>query len=457
MVLQSSGPISFSDIGREFIPTYTSSTLISFSQLKNIAANGPTNNPVKISQMLGTSASIPTLTTSNNNGTIATINVLTSSSIASGTVNLTVTDQYGAPLTYTFKTIPSQITSTPTFNPSTAVASGTTVTLSYGGIPRNTFASQNLIVNIKNRFGKSIDITIPFNIIGSAPILNSANTFSSLNLTNNAPSYTLSSYFTSPISLSYSFASGGNPQGNAAISNGLLTIYGGYRGMSYTITIIATDSYGQSVSWSISVTEASNIVAPTYLNNLTIYNYPTTTSYLTYPSQPIQFNIAPFFSGTTPLTYSVSTIHTAWSISVDNTGEVTFDPKGSSGGNYITISATNTAGTASYSFIPTVADFGVPNYSGRYMAYDGNTGNMKGYFYLYTNPMLGTGTCIDGAFFITYSVTWNASWSQWTVNGLGAISLYPYSWSGATFRIIISNWIALSYIEPWIGAIWKIS
>jgi hypothetical protein len=78
-----------------------------------------------------------------------------------------------------------------------------------------------------------------------------------VSLTTNTVSYTMSSYFSTPVGstpITYTLAS--NPKGNASIAAGVLSIVGANRGSTYTVTVTATNTNNKTASQSIDVTEA---------------------------------------------------------------------------------------------------------------------------------------------------------------------------------------------------------
>ena len=70
----------------------------------------------------------------------------------------------------------------------------------------------------------------------------------------------LSAYFSDPAYgsvLTYALASDGNPQTNAFVSGGALTVAPAYRGISYTVKVLATNQYGGTAVANVSVTESA--------------------------------------------------------------------------------------------------------------------------------------------------------------------------------------------------------
>lgn len=253
-----SGQISFSNIVVEF-----GNSLAQASNWYGSALNVPTTGAFSISNMYNRSASVPGIIA------LTTSNIDTYNTSRTGTWELSnnVTDAYGKPLTYSIATYNS--------NHFTS-ASVTGSTLSYS-IPLNKFASNTPVdVKVVNRFGRSNTISPTFKVTG-API--SSVSLGSTTLTNNTSYYNLSSYFTDNSGTGLGFWRVSDPYTNATITGTQLAIAGNNRGTSYTVTVGASNSYNQTATSSLSVTECN----------------------------------PPFSSGGTKSTYSTDTYHTFYS------------------------------------------------------------------------------------------------------------------------------------------------
>jgi hypothetical protein len=242
--LPSTGPLSVSAVRTLF-----GSSFKQLSLHRGIAAGVPTTGAISISQLRGKAPSVPSVSA------ISTRNVNTGSTAQSGSLNLAsfVTDTYGGTLSY----------SAPSFTAAhftTCSVSGTTLSYSH---PLNKFASSSATVTVTNRFGKTATITVPFLVVGYAI---EAYTPSSLSLTNNTATYTMSSYFAdySGAGLTYTVTS--NPYSNASVTSGVLSIVGNNRNTSYSVTVQASNSFGQTASISVSVTEALPLIQAPSVN-----------------------------------------------------------------------------------------------------------------------------------------------------------------------------------------------
>ena len=120
--------------------------------------------------------------------------------------------------------------------------------------------SYDITVTDTNGCGKSVDNTITVTEVKSTI---TTHTPASITLSNTSQSYALDQIFAdnSQTTNTYSFAAGGNPYGNAKISNNTLTIQGAWRATQYSV--IVNDVNGCSVSptsasISINVSEMSD-------------------------------------------------------------------------------------------------------------------------------------------------------------------------------------------------------
>lgn len=232
----SSGPISLSNVSSEF-----GSSFRTLSNCYAIAPGVPTSSSISLSNLYGKSASMPSITAP------SLCNIDTGVSTQSGTWELSnfVSDTYGRPHTY----------SVPTYNTSHFTsASMTGSRLSYS-FPVNRFAlSTPVTVMVINRFGRSNPIMPSFFVKGYNMVPYS---LGSVSMSNNTVSYFLGSYFAdySGTALGYSII--GNPYNSAWISGSTLFVLGNNRSTSYTVTVMASNSFNQSASTSLSVTETA--------------------------------------------------------------------------------------------------------------------------------------------------------------------------------------------------------
>lgn len=238
MPIHSTGAISLSHGTTEF-----GSAFSNLGSYYAVAAGVPTTGAISLSHLYSKGASTPSISGIN------TSNVSTNSSSQNGTINLGafVSDIYGAPFTY-------QSLSYNVSHFSSASLTGSSLSFA---VPLNKFANNTSVsVVVRNRFGRTATISMPFTITGYNI---GASSLGSMSLTNNTGTVALGSYFTdySGAGLSYSLTY--NPYSNATISGSTLYVYGNYRNTSYSVTVQATNSFGQSSSASVSVTEG---VAP---------------------------------------------------------------------------------------------------------------------------------------------------------------------------------------------------
>jgi len=175
-----------------------------------------------------------------------------------------VSDTYGGTLTYSVNSYNSSYISSATINSSTG-------TLSYS-IPYNKFANTtSILITVTNRFGRTATITVPIYVYGVGPSFSS---LGSASLTNNTYTWTLSSYVTDYSGTTLTYSVTANPQSNASISSGVLSVVGNNRGASYTVTVQVSNGYGQTASSSATITEAAPVSLlgyyPTYNNYYTV-------------------------------------------------------------------------------------------------------------------------------------------------------------------------------------------
>lgn len=316
--MQTSGSISLSNVKGHFGNAFNS-----LSNCYGIAAGVPTTGAIALSNLYGKSASTPSI------GSISTSNVSTHTSSQSGTISLAslVSDTYGAPFTYSGPTYSASYFS------SASVASGV---LSFS-VPGNKFAlSAPISVTVTNRFGRTATISYPFKITGSNLAYSS---IGSTSITNNTVSYNMASYFTdySGAGLSYTITS--NPYSNAYLSGSTLYVPGNYRNTSYNVTVQASNSYGQTASTTITVTES--IAPPSASSMGSTGNL--STSYVTY-------YLYSYFSGTITSFSVTSNPYSSASISGNY---LYIYPNNRNTSYYVTVTAYNAGGSASSSLLVT--------------------------------------------------------------------------------------------------------
>jgi len=318
MALQSSGAISLSNVGVTFGQSFRN-----LGALYSVAAGVPSTGTISLSNMYGKNASTPSISS------ISTSNVSTNSSSQSGTINLTsfITDVYGAPFSYAAPSYSSSFFSS---------ASMSSSSLSFG-IPQNKFANTTSVsVVVTNRFGRTATISVPFKITGYNI---GSSSLGSRSLTNNTATISLGSYFTdySGAGLSYSLTT--NPYSNASISGSTLYVYANYRNTSYTVTVQATNSYGQVSSASLSVTEGLSPPSASSMGSTS-----------TLRTSTVSYYLYSYFSGTITSFSITSNPYSSASIS----GSYLYIyPNNRNTSYYVTVTAYNSGGSASASLYVT--------------------------------------------------------------------------------------------------------
>lgn len=260
------GSISASNIVQEYG--------LSFSNALNwrgIHSNVPASGELRFSHFRGTNASVPTSLT------IGTQSVATSGSGGTGTINIGsfVNDSNGRPFTVTI------LNSNPTYFSTVTVNSGSNIAYTTLANKWVTSASPaNVSIKVVNRFGRSNTFNIPFSMYGAGI---STSVIGDATLTGTGSSnISLGSFFTNnaPDTLSYSVSAS---YGSPSIVGSTLTLTGDAQNRSYSVTVTATNGYGQSASRTFNVTHLS--MAPpgpgtsSFATPSTIYAYEVPTGY----------------------------------------------------------------------------------------------------------------------------------------------------------------------------------
>ena len=239
MPLQTSGLMSLSNVRNEFGITFNA-----LSTLYSVAAGVPTSGLIGYSNMYGKGASVPAF------GAQPGTQVLESTSGASS--NLTVssafslTDAYGAPLTYTSVSAPANVT---------ASVDSSNGLISYS-VGAGVTTSGNIVVSVTNRFAKSSNVSVPVNV-GQKPT--AASSGSIANVTTGNFTLDVASLFSNPSAASLTYAVVSNPNANASVSGSTLTVVGNNRGATYNVTVSASNAFGvTSGTATVAVTESSS-------------------------------------------------------------------------------------------------------------------------------------------------------------------------------------------------------
>lgn len=258
MPIQSSGAISLSNVRGEFGTTFSS-----LSNCYGIAASVPVSGSISLSNFYGKSASIPSITSPGTSN----INTGSSSQFGSWELSNLVADIYGRPLTYV----------TSSFNASHFTTASNVGSKFFFSFPLNRFATSTPAnITVINRFGRSNTISPSFTSIGYNI---ASSSLGSVTVSNNTVTYSLGSYFTDYSATGLGYTLTANPNGNASLSGSTLSVTGNNRGSTYTVSVSASNSYNQTASTSLSVTE---------------------------PALPVVFSA----TGGTKSTFSTYTIHT---------------------------------------------------------------------------------------------------------------------------------------------------
>jgi hypothetical protein len=251
--------------------------------------------------------------------------------------------------------------------------------------------NQNSVAVVLNSFG------IPFNL-QKAPVSTS---MGNTTIGNSTVTYTLSNYFTDTIGTGLTYSLTANPQSNASILNGILSVTGNYRNTSYTVTVTATNGIGKTSTSSLSVTEVQ-LTAPTSSSM-------GSTSSLT--TNTVQYTLSSYFTGP-DLIYTL-TANPQSSASISN-GVLSVT------GNYrdtsytVTVEATNSGGSASSSLI--VNEAVAPNPSSTSM---GSTSSLTNNTVQYTLSNYFTDSTGTG---LTYTLTANPQSSASISNGVLSVT-----------------------------------
>lgn len=194
-----------------------------------------------MSHFYGKSASVPSISAP------GTSNIDTGASSQTGSWELSnlVSDAFGKPLTYV----------TSSFNSSHFSSASNVGSKLFFGFPLNRFVqSTAATITVINRFGRSNTITPTFTSVGYGI---ASSSLGLVTLSNNTVTYALGSYFTdySGTGLGYSLMT--NPNGNASISGNTLSVTGNYRASTYYVYVTASNSYNQTATAALSVTETA--------------------------------------------------------------------------------------------------------------------------------------------------------------------------------------------------------
>lgn len=158
----------------------------------------------------------------------------------------------------------------------TGVTIGTDGTLTIANTVSSA-SNTNTTITVTNIYGQTSTFTLAFTIISIAPTSSSMGTERTAIYSNGSVSRTLSNYFTDTSGTTLTYTLTANPQGNASINaSGVLTVGIANRGVQYTVTVKATNGYGQWVESSLTVYEMKyqQFNISTYVPNGFVTVYP---------------------------------------------------------------------------------------------------------------------------------------------------------------------------------------
>lgn len=123
-------------------------------------------------------------------------------------------------------------------------------------------SSYNVYVSASNAYGlSSSNLLAVTETVAPTP---TATSMGSVSLSDDSATYSLSSYFSDTSGSSLSYQLSANPNNNASITAGVLTVAGNNRGSSYSVTVAASNAYAKTAASTLLVTESTNLR----------YNYP---------------------------------------------------------------------------------------------------------------------------------------------------------------------------------------
>lgn len=202
----------------------------SLNNMRGIAPGVPVVGTIGLSNMYGTSASVPAVVGAAAEQLRDSLDGIQGQSFA---VNELV-DAYGAPITYSIVSAPAS----PLLNSS--IAPNGTVTFSAAS---NALVSGNIVVRGTNRFGRCNIVTVPMDIGPRPSVLSSA---SASGLSNVPRNFNLSALFNNPSGASLGFTLAANPRNNGVISGNNLAVTPAFRNAAYTLAVTASNKYGTS-------------------------------------------------------------------------------------------------------------------------------------------------------------------------------------------------------------------
>jgi hypothetical protein len=290
--------------------------------------------------------------------------------------------------------------------------------------------------SIPASYSNTLSITGPY----TSPVVDVE--LGSVTLDTNTATYTLSNYFSDPNNQALTYTLVTNPNNNASITSGVLSVVGNYRGASYTVTVRATNTSSMYVDSILFVTENA-VPNPTITRQLGTTN-------LVANESPI-YDLSTYFSDPSgyTLTYSItSNPYSTASVS----GKVLTLSGGSTDNVYnVTVRASNGYTYAESSL--TVTEFAIREYppsaleSAAHNITSGTYGN--GYFEV-SKSSETSGQEAWKAFDQSSSTYWtNSTTGQYanasfTYSGSTATTVSGTSYAGEWLQIRLSRQITLT-------------
>ena len=120
-------------------------------------------------------------------------------------------------------------------------------------------SNASFVVSACNSYSNSATIALSLSAVATP---SASTALGSASASNNTVTYALGSFFTDSSGTAVTYAVTGNPYGNASVSGTppTLSIVGANRGVTYNVTVTATNALGRSATGSVTITE----VAPLY-------------------------------------------------------------------------------------------------------------------------------------------------------------------------------------------------
>lgn len=184
--------------------------------------------------------------------------------------------------------------------------------------------SYSVGISASNIYGRTSNVTVP--LVEAAAIFPQAQSFGSALLSNDSRAYAMSNYWQNPDSNNPNFSSNSplyywistNTMSNATLSSCNLTVPGFYRGQGYTVTVSASNVYGEVTEDPLAVTEVDSL-PPTVTQQLgapllcnQVYNYGLSNFFSDPQGSPISYWIAQNPLSNATLVNNVLSVNASW-------------------------------------------------------------------------------------------------------------------------------------------------